>query len=99
MNPFDIQKRPSAIPAGTPQLSEMDKTLLAMLAKQTGADVQKLTRDYQSGNIASLLSALPEQKRSAVEKIIRDPAAAEKAKQMASSDVVQKMMRGGFQGE
>lgn len=97
MNPFDIQKRPSAVPGSTPQLSEMDKALLAMLAKQTGVDIGKLTRDYQAGDLSSLLSALPEQKRSVVQKIISDPAATEKAKQVASSDAVQKMMRGGFQ--
>lgn len=96
MNPFDIQKRPSAVPGGTSQLSEMDKALLAMLAKQTGADIGKLTRDYQAGDLSSLLSALPEQKRNTVQKIISDPAASEKARQMASSDMVQKMMQNGF---
>ncbi len=97
MNPFDIENRPSAVPSPAPQLSEMDKALLAMLAKQTGADIRKLTRDYQAGDLSALLSALPEEKQRAARKIISDPVSAEKAKQIASSDAVQKMMRNGFQ--
>ena len=98
MNPFDIQKRPSAVPENTPPLSEMDKMLLRMLASQTGADLHQLTRDYQVGNIDALLSALPEDKRAAARQVIRDPAAAEKARRLASSDAVQKMMN-GFKGK
>lgn len=98
MNPFDIQKRPSAVPENTPPLSEMDKMLLRMLASQTGADLHQLTRDYQSGNIDALLSALPEDKRAVARQVIRDPAAAEKARRLASSDAVQKMMN-GFKGK
>lgn len=98
MNPFDIQKRPSAVPENTPPLSEMDKMLLRMLASQTGADLHQLTRDYQSGNIDALLSALPEDKRAVAQQVIRDPAAAEKARRLASSDAVQKMMN-GFKGK
>ena len=94
MNPFDIQKRPSAVPGNTPALSEMDKMLLSLLASQTGADLNQLTRDYQSGNIDALLSALPEDKRAAARQVIRDPAAMEKARQMASSDAVQKIING-----
>ena len=98
MNPFDIQKRPSAVPGNTPALSEMDKMLLRMLASQTVADLHQLTRDYQSGNIDALLSALPEDKQAAARQVIRDPAAAEKARRLASSDAVQKMMN-GFKGK
>ena len=98
MNPFDIQKRPSAVPENTPPLSEMDKMLLRMLASQTGADLHQLTRDYQSGNIDALLSALPEDKRAVAQQVIRAPAAAEKARRLASSDAVQKMIN-GFKGK
>jgi hypothetical protein len=77
-------------------LSEMDQTLLAMLAKQTGADLHKLTRDYQKGDLSSLLAALPQEKRSAVQQIIRDPAAAAKAKAFAESDQAKKNL--GFKG-
>ena len=98
MNPFDIQKRPSAVPENTPPLSEMDKMLLRMLASQTGADLNQLTRDYQSGNIDALLSALPEDKRAVARQVIRDPAAAEKARRLASSDAVQKIIN-GFKGK
>ena len=98
MNPFDIQKRPSAVPENTPPLSEMDKMLLRMLASQTGADLHQLTRDYQAGNIDALLSALPEDKRAVAQQVIRDPAAAEIARRLASSDAVQKMMN-GFKGK
>ena len=94
MNPFDIQKRPSAVPENTPALSERAKMRLSLLASQTGADLHQLTRDYQSGNIDALLSALPEDKRAAARQVIRDPAAAEKARRLASTDAVQKIIHG-----
>ena len=90
MASYDIQiNDPGAL------LSETDRTLLTMLARQTGADLRDLTQKYLAGDLNGLIASLPSAQRTAARKIISDPAAMEKMKQTITPETVLQIIKNG----
>ncbi len=94
---FEIQKNQQGNLSDTPQLGEMDRALIRMLAARTGADPKKLEADFRRGDLSSLLSALPKDSQNKVSEILSDPAKAAAAKKAAEkavqSDAIGRMMK------
>lgn len=74
-------------------LSELDRTLLKILAAKVGADPEKLTEGYRKNGLGSVLSALPEKERLSVTDILSDPKKAESAKRSAEKAVQSQTIR------
>ncbi len=68
-------------------LSELDKTLLSMLAAGLGTDAKTLTEGYQKNGLDSVLSALSQKDRQSVQEILSDPQKSEKAQKSAEKAV------------
>ena len=71
-------------------LSELDRTLLKILAAKVGADPEKLTEGYRKNGLGSVLSALPDRDRLSVTK------KAESAKRSAEKAVQSRPSAGSW---
>lgn len=74
-------------------LSELDRTLLKILAAKVGTDPEKLTEGYRKNGLGSVLSALPDKDRLSVTDILSDPKKAESAKRSAEKAVQSQTIR------
>jgi len=74
-------------------LSETDRALLTLLAKQTGTDLAQLTEKYLKGDLNSLVSLLPSDRQTAAKKIIADPKAMEKMRRSVTPETVREIIR------
>ncbi len=94
---YDMQKGHQDALSENPQLGEMDRTLIQLLAARTGADPRKLEADFRRGDLSALLSSLPRDSQNKVSEILSDPkktAAAKKAAEKAvQSDAIGRMMQ------